>query len=453
MPHAHVLNNGSGTRKHFVGDRTADQGPGPVVPASRSRLDTVAIVGLGYVGLPTALSLLEAGNPVIGLEISANRIDEIITGNVDLLPDDAVRLRQQLSGDSFELTTDPRRLADADAVIVCVPTPVTKELVPDLTALRSACQAVVSQARRGQTIILTSTTYVGCTRDLLDSSLRQRGFMPGHDVFVAFSPERIDPGVADHVPASTPRIVGGLTPESTRRARAILSRTCPAMHVVSSPEAAEMTKLLENTFRAVNIALANEVADIAGHLNLSAPEVIEAAATKPYGFMKFMPGPGVGGHCIPCDPHYLLWQLRGHRVSAPLIDAAMTGIALRPRRVIARLAELLAEHGRPLRGAVVHLAGVAYKPGVADVRESPALEILAELTSAGARVSYTDSFVPELRLADGQVLHSVPPADVAADVVLVHTAHPGDDRSWLVAQPLVLDATYRLADVQHRVLL
>jgi nucleotide sugar dehydrogenase len=415
--------------------------------------DTVAIVGLGYVGLPTALSLLDAGTHVIGLEVSPERIKAIAAADVDLLPDDLARLRRQLTGDQFDLTLDAFRLADADTVIVCVPTPVTPQLVPDLGALTASCEAVVAHARLGQTIILTSTSYVGSTRDLLDGPLRRRGFVPGEDIHVAFSPERINPGVPGHSPASTPRVVGGVTAESTERAAVVLRRTCPSLHVVSSPEAAEMAKLLENTFRAVNIAFANEMADIAGHLGLSAQEVIDAAATKPYGFMRFLPGPGVGGHCIPCDPHYLLWQLRGKRVAAPLIDAAMTGIALRPRRVVTRLAELLASNNRGLRGARVHIVGVAYKPGVADVRESPALEILAECQEAGAEVSFTDSFVPEVRLRDGSSLKSTLPERVEADVVLVHTVHPGEDLAWVAAQPLVLDATYRLDGVPHKAVL
>jgi UDP-N-acetyl-D-glucosamine dehydrogenase len=260
---------------------------------------TVAVVGLGYVGLPTALSLLGSGARVIGLDASDSRLDAIWAQEVDLLPGDRQQLDAQLRSSSFEMTDDPGRLAAADTVIVCVPTPITEHLTPDLDALEGACRAVVANARVGQTIILTSTTYVGCTRDFLQTPLTERGLRPGVDVFVAFSPERIDPGVASHVPAATPRVVGGLTPECTRRASAALARTCPEVHQVSGPEAAEMTKLLENTFRAVNIALANEVGEIASHLGLSAREVIEAAATKPYGFMPFYPGPGVGGHCIP----------------------------------------------------------------------------------------------------------------------------------------------------------
>lgn len=429
-----------------------DVSPLPRMPTSHTRT-TAAIVGLGYVGLPTALSLLDAGMPIIGLDVSPARLAAIRAGSVDLLPDDLTRLHRQLGGGDFTLTTDAARLSQADTVIVCVPTPVTTHLVPDLGPLAAACETVVAAARPGQTIILTSTTYVGCTRDLLEQPLRQRGFEPGVDVHVVFSPERIDPGVADHNPAATPRIVGGITPQSTQWAVAVLQRTCPSLHVVSSPEAAEMAKLLENTFRAVNIAFANEMADIAFELDLSAREVIEAAATKPYGFMKFMPGPGVGGHCIPVDPHYLLWQLRGRRMAAPVIDAAMTGIALRPRRVVTRLVELLAAHGRRLRGARVHVVGVAYKPGVADARESPALEILEACRTAGAEVSFTDALVEEIRLAPDFRLKSTPLTEVApnlVDVVVVHTAHPGEDHSWVAEHPIVLDATYLLDSVPHR---
>jgi nucleotide sugar dehydrogenase len=408
------------------------------------------VVGLGYVGLPTALSLLDAGARVIGIDASPRRIEDIGAARVDLLPDDLERLRGHLGSEQWELGSDPSRLADADVVLVCVPTPVTRNLVPDLSALEATCATVVEQARRGQTIVLTSTTYVGCTRDLLEGPLRERGLTPGVDVHIAFSPERIDPGVVDHSPASTPRVVGGLTTECRERAMEALALTCPTLHEVSSPEAAEMTKLLENTFRAVNIALANEIADVTGHLGLSASEVIDAAASKPYGFMRFMPGPGVGGHCIPCDPHYLLWQLRGDHVSAPLVEASMNAIAVRPRRVVSRLRDELAAKGQSLRGAHVHVVGVAYKPGVADVRESPALEVIEECLSAGATVTFSDPYVPQLSRPDGSTMAASSPGEVEPDIVLVHTRHPGEDLGWLSDVPAVLDATYRLEEVPHR---
>ena len=409
------------------------------------------MVGLGYVGLPTALSLLDAGTPVIGVDVSPARLGAIRKGDVDLLPQDLRRLVAHLGSDSWALTDDPSHLAEADVVIICVPTPVTQNLVPDLTPLAAACASVVANARAGQSIVLTSTTYVGCTRDLLVKPLRERGLEAGVDVHVAFSPERIDPGVVDHSPATTPRVVGGLTPVCTEQVTRALAHTCPSVHQVSSPEAAELTKLLENSFRAVNIAFANEVADVAGHLGLSAAEVINAAATKPYGFMRFTPGPGVGGHCIPCDPHYLLWQLRGDHVAAPVMDTAMSAIAQRPRKVVARLREELAEAGRSLRGAQVHIVGVAYKPGVSDVRESPALEILEECLREGADVSFSDPLVDQVNLRDGRTLSASPTKDVDADIVLVHTRQPGEDLAWLSSQHRVLDATYQLVGAQHSV--
>lgn len=411
---------------------------------------TVAVVGLGYVGLPTALALLAAGNEVIGLDVSERRLDAIRAGDVDLLPSDHERLAAHAGNPLFELTADPAVLARAAAVLICVPTPVDQHLVPDLAALAGACATVVEHAVPGQLIMLTSTTYVGTTRDLLVQPLTGRGFTVGEDVFVAFSPERIDPGNARHTQDTTPRVVGGTGEETTRRAAALLARTAPSVHVLPSPEAAEMTKLMENTFRAVNIALANEFAENCRVLGIDPIPVIEAAATKPYGFMPFYPGPGVGGHCIPCDPHYLLWQLRAERTASPLIEAAMTAIATRPRQVVRRVRELLGERGLPTSGARILVVGVAYKPGVADLRESPALEIIEELVADGATVRFSDPLVRTARIG-GTVQESVfAPQDESWDLVLVHTVHPGADLGWLSGLDNVLDATYRLDSVPSK---
>lgn len=419
---------------------------------------TVAVVGLGYVGLPTALALLAVGAPVIGLDSDPGRLADIRRGRVDLLPEDRDRLTAHAGGPSFDLTTDPARLAGADAVVICVPTPVDARRLPDLRALKAACAAAVAHAHPGQTLVLASTSWVGTTRELLLRPLEARGLSPAHDVFVACAPERIDPGNVGHPQRTVRRVVGGASPECARRAAAFLEPVAAGVHVVGSPEAAELTKLLENTFRAVNIALANEFADIAGHLGLDAAEIVDAAATKPYGFLPFQPGPGAGGHCIPCDPHYLLWQLRGGRVAAPVTETAMAALAARPHTVACRALDLLAERsaapgGGVSRGARVLLAGVAYKPGVADCRESPALAIMADLAEAGADVAYTDPLVPELRLGT-RLLHSHPdPGGARWDLVLVHTLHPGQDTGWLHAQPgPVLDATYRFDILKHRYL-
>ncbi len=403
---------------------------------------SVGIVGMGYVGLPTALSFLDAGFSVIGLDVSEARLGAIRDQSVDLLPRDELRLGHHLESTNLTLSANPKSLRNARAIIVCVPTPVDSNLVPDLGPLRSACRAVVENAVPGQLIVLTSTTYVGCTRDFVVEPLRERGFIPGVDVHVVFSPERIDPGVAHHRPEETPRVVGGHTSECTRRAMGLLEPTCRNLHAVRSLESAEMTKLLENTFRAVNIALINEFADSSRALGVDIAEVIDAAATKPYGFMKFMPGPGVGGHCIPCDPHYLLWQLRSLHHDAPVTDAAMRAIAHRPSVVTARVTETLAELGVAMASARVHVVGVAFKAGVADLRESPALEILEWLDRHNVRVSYTDAHVPALRLR-GRMLHSVDRAPDGTDLILVLTLHSDADLEWLEQSVPALDASFR----------
>jgi UDP-N-acetyl-D-glucosamine dehydrogenase len=411
----------------------------------------VAIVGLGYVGLPTALSFIAAGKSVVGVDVSQNRLAAIREERVDLLSSDRERLSRALAEESLALSGSMDALAMAETVIICVPTPVDHHLVPDLMAVAGACASVVEHAVAGQVIILTSTTYVGTTRDLLVGPLAARGFTMGQDICVAFSPERIDPGNADVSQEAVPRVVGGVTPRCGARAGAVISGYAQKVHMVSSPEAAELTKLYENTFRAVNIALANELADISRALNVEIMEVIEAAKTKPYGFMAFQPGPGVGGHCIPCDPHYLLWQLKTSRTSAPLVEQAMTSIASRPRQVVDRARELLSEGARSLRGAEILFVGVAYKPGVADCRESPALEIIERLIAGGAHVTYVDAMVPEVRLADGTMLYAVDvPPDTAADLVILNTVHPGIDHSWVAEHPHILDATYRFATAPHR---
>ena len=423
----------------------------------------VAIIGLGYVGLPTALALYapaegstgsapKSKRPrIIGIDVSPGRLRTITAGEADLTPADQSRLAAALSDGDLELTTDPHAAAAADAVIVCVPTPVDGDHVPDLSALRSACRTAVAHAREGQTIILTSTTFVGTTRELLVEPLEKRGMRVGTDVFVAFSPERIDPGNHDHRQRETPRVVGGATTACTQRAAAVVRRLTDVVYLVSSPEAAEATKLYENIFRAVSLALANEFADVCGALKLDPIEVTLAAGTKPYGFLGAFPGPGVGGHCIPCDPYYLLWQLGQQDRTAPLIEQAMRLIDLRPRRVIDRAAEVLASTGRELAGAKVIVAGVSYKAGVADLRESPALPIIDGLISRGADVHYYDPLVPEVRLPGGRRAQTTPtPRGADWDLAIIHTVHPGADYSWAHDCPHVLDATYQFDGVARR---
>lgn len=418
----------------------------------------IAVVGLGYVGLPTALAFHAAHRRVLGVDVSERRLGVIRARRADLLASDRERLDSALAdeeaGGGFAITTQLAMLSRAAAVIVCVPTPVDQFLVPDLTMLRAACATVVENAVPGQVLVLTSTTYVGSTRDLLISPLSARGFRVGTDIFVAFSPERIDPGNDRHAHEDVPRVLGGVTARCAEQAGAVLRGYARRVHVVGSAEAAEMTKLLENTFRAVNIALANEFADICRTMDMDVMDVIDAAATKPYGFMAFYPGPGVGGHCIPCDPHYLLWQLRRTRLATPVIEQAMAEIAARPTRVVARIRETLSSAGRGLPGARVLVVGIAYKPDVEDLRESPALEIMAGLLAAGAVVAYHDPYFPSAMLGDGSTLIGVgDPAGFDADLVLIHTAHASVEMSWITRHPLVLDATYRMTGVPSRVAL
>jgi nucleotide sugar dehydrogenase len=416
--------------------------------------DGVTVIGLGYVGLNTALSFLERGCRVVGCDVSARRLELLRRADPALGEDEHVRVAPFVDpdGDARHLLALVESVDDAPstrAVLICVPTPVDAHLVPDLGPLRAACADAVERAVPGQVIVLTSTTYVGTTRDLLVEPLEARGLRVGTDVFVAFSPERVDPGNTTFRADRVPRVVGGVTPACRTVAREFLAEVTPLVHEVSSPEAAELTKLFENTFRAVNIALANELADVARGLDIHPIEVVEAAATKPFGFMPFLPGPGVGGHCIPVDPHYLLWQLRAERRSAPLIEQAMSSIAARPARVVDRAMELLASRGRSMVGADVLVVGVTYKPDVADLRESPALEIIELLAARGARVRFHDPMIEELRDRRGTPLERVDGAITSHDLVIVHTVHRAADHRWLAHHDLVLDATYRCEDAPH----
>jgi UDP-N-acetyl-D-glucosamine dehydrogenase len=429
----------------------------------------VAVVGLGYVGLPTAIALRNAGCRIVGIDVSGPRLDAIRAGEAELLDSEQHDLHGHLEDDGFVLTDRVKALDAADLVLICVPTPVDERLQPDLRILRDACAAVVRHARPGQTLVLTSTTYVGTTRELLVAPLDERGLRVGEDVFVAFAPERIDPGVSEHAQLQTPRVLGGATQACSERAAAVLRHTCKRLHHVSSPEAAEMVKLYENTFRAVNIALAFEIAEACAEHRLDPVEVTDGAATKPYGFLPHYPSAGVGGHCIGVDPHYLLHDLRERGRPATLAEEALRKVNGRPRHVAWRAHEALVQLGRPLHEARVLVVGASYKPGVADTREAPALEIIARLRAEGAHVDYHDPLVPTLRLGEERLSGVCPdprvPSDRAPridgepqrcvdperyDLTIVVTLHPDHDYGWLQRSPAVLDCTYRQRDAGRR---
>jgi len=418
----------------------------------------VAVLGLGYVGLPTAIALRGAGAHIIGIDVSAERLVRIRAGGAELLPAEQEELGGYLDGEGFALTERAEALEAADAVLICVPTPVDESKRPDAAVLRRACAAVVRHARAGQTIVLTSTSYVGSTRELLVEPLAARGLRAGSDVFVAFAPERIDPGVAEHTQRATPRVIGGVSESCFRRASALLAHACGGVHRVSSPEVAEMVKLYENTFRAVNISLAFEIAEACREHGLDPLEVIDGADSKPYGFLAHYPSAGVGGHCIGVDPHYLLAPLRERGRPAQVAEEAMRKLAGRPRHVVWRAHEMLVDEGMSLRGARVLVVGVSYKPGVADSREAPAVEIIRRLRAEGAHVDFHDPLVPRV-LIDGEGLEGVDPdprreptgfGPEDYDLTILVTVHPGPDYGWLRRSPAVLDCTYRTPGGRRR---
>ena len=418
----------------------------------------VAVVGLGYVGLPTAIALRAAGARIIGIDISSRRLEEIRAGEAELLAVEQEQLSGYLQDGGFSLTDRPEALEAADLVLVCVPTPVDEERRPEPVALERACEAVVRHARAGQTFVLTSTSYVGATRKLLVEPLEERGLRAGEEVFVAFAPERIDPGVGEHVQLNTPRVIGGVSESCRRQASTLLSHTCSELHPVSSPEGAEMVKLYENTFRALNIALSFEIAEACREHGLDPVEVTEAAASKPFGFMAHYPSAGVGGHCIGVDPHYLTFPLRERGRPANLVEEAMRKLAGRPGQIVQRAQEMLCDEGRELEGSRVLVVGVSYKPGVADCREAPALEIISLLRAEGATVEYHDPLLETVTL-EGRTEAGVDPdprrdrsgfGPEDYDLAIVATVHPGFDYGWLHRVPTVLDCTYRTPGGRRR---
>jgi UDP-N-acetyl-D-glucosamine dehydrogenase len=397
----------------------------------------IGIVGVGYVGLPLAVAFAEAGCDVVGLDIDAEKVEALRAGrsHIEDIPD--ARLAAVLERCSF--TTRYVELHEADAILVCVPTPLTRNREPELGPLLSSARSLAGVIRRGQTVVLESTTFPGTTREHMVPLLEESGLRAGEDFALAFSPERVDPGRTDYTLRNTPKVVGGLTPACTDAAVAVYERVCDHVVRVSTPEAAELSKLLENIFRSVNIALVNELAILADRMGIDIWEVVDAAATKPYGFMRFEPGPGMGGHCLPVDPFYLTWKAREYDISTEFIELAGKVNQQMPYFCLERAERALNDVGKPVRDARVLIVGVAYKAGVGDTRESPALKIIELLRARGADVAYHDPHVDELPDL-GLRSVALPEAAERADLAVIVTAHPSVDHAAIVAAaPLTLD--------------
>jgi UDP-N-acetyl-D-glucosamine dehydrogenase len=398
---------------------------------------SIGIVGLGYVGLPLAVAFAEAGRDVVGVDVDHARVSALSVGRSPIEDVSDARLAAAL--DRVRFSTRYADLAEAEAILVCVPTPLTRNREPDLGPLLSAARGLAGVMQRHQLVVLESTSFPGTTREHMVPLLEESGLRAGEDFALAYSPERVDPGRTDHTTRTTPKVVGGLTPRCTERATAVYAAIVDEVVPVSTPEVAELSKLLENIFRSVNIALVNELAILADRMGIDVWEVIDAAATKPYGFMRFEPGPGMGGHCLPVDPFYLAWKAREYDLSTEFIELAGKVNQAQPYFCVQKIERTLNEVGKPVKGARILLVGVSYKASVGDLRESPALRILELLRARGGDVTYHDPHVPELA-EQGLRSGALDDALEGIDLAVIVTAHPSVDHGRVVERaPQVLD--------------
>jgi UDP-N-acetyl-D-glucosamine dehydrogenase len=425
----------------------------------------VGIIGLGYVGLPLATGLAKCGYIVTGLDASQPKVDALNSGSSyipDVPSEDVAALIQ---ANTLTATTDYNALREIDVIFICVPTPFDSMKAPDLTFVRQAAAGIAPRLQAGQLIILQSTTYPGTTEEVVQPILEETGLVAGQDFFLAFSPERIDPGRTDFTVENTPKVVGGINPESASLSGELLAFLTPQIHTVSSPRAAEMTKLLENIFRSVNIALVNELAILSERMGIDFWEVIEAAKTKPFGFMPFYPSPGVGGHCIPVDPYYLSWKAREYDFYTRFIELAAEINGDMPYHTVQLVGRVLNLNGKSLRSAKILILGVAFKPNIDDARNSPAERVIELLVREGAQVSYHDPYVPHFRVGGNIVLkdkltfESVPltPEILAQnDCTVIVTGHKNIDYKWIVNEtPLIMDtinATRNVVENRHKII-
>jgi UDP-N-acetyl-D-glucosamine dehydrogenase len=408
----------------------------------QARTARVGVVGLGYVGLPLALEFAKAGFSVTGIDVQEEKVARLNWGDSYIQDVPSALLTEMIDGNRFSATSDFSAISDLDTINIAVPTPLRKTKDPDMSYVVSACQRVAEHMAPGKLVILESTTYPGTTDELVLPMLERSGLQVGKDFFLCFSPERIDPGNPKYHTRNIPKVVGGITPACTEMGRLFYSKALEKVVPVSSTRVAEMVKLLENTFRMINIGLVNELAMMCDRMGINIWEVIDAAATKPFGFMPFYPGPGLGGHCIPIDPFYLSWKSKQAGIEARFIELAGYVNGQMPHFVVDKVQNALNDAGKPLKGSHVHLLGVAYKRDIDDVRESPALDMMLLLERKGARVTYSDPYVPTLRLGDRE-LHSGDTIALSAesDCVLVATDHSSFDYTAVLDRAsLIVDA-------------
>ncbi|MDQ3516499.1 MAG: nucleotide sugar dehydrogenase [Gemmatimonadota bacterium] len=423
----------------------------------RERKACVGVVGLGYVGLPLAIEFAEAGFKVIGYDLNERVVGQLNEGVSHIQDVPSADVAEQMEAGKLEATTDEHRLSEMDVVLIAVPTPLSKTRDPDMTFVLASSDAISRNCHPGMLVVLESTTYPGTTRDLMQPKLEANGLVVGEDIFLAFSPERVDPGNTVWTTKNTPKVVGGITQDCTEVAVALYASCLDTIVPVSSSETAELTKLLENTFRAVNIAMVNEMAVVCDKLGVNVWEVVEAAATKPFGFMKFLPGPGIGGHCIPLDPHYLAWKMRTLNYKTRFIDLASEINSEMPAVVAEKVSRALNDDRKAVNGSRILVLGVAYKRDIDDVRESPALDVIRLLEQDGADVVFHDPYVPAIR-EDGHVRMGIELTDKElqrADAVVIITDHSSVDYQRVLDLAAVIvdtrNVTARLSSAKGRI--
>jgi UDP-N-acetyl-D-glucosamine dehydrogenase len=437
----------------------------PLLKKINRKSAKVCVIGLGYVGLPLAIEFAKSGFVVTGIEVDKVKVKKLRQGQSYVDDVDAQEVEDLIRKGRLQATTDFRLLKEMDAVSICVPTPLRKTKDPDISYILAATREIKKHLHKNQLVVLESTTYPGTTDELVLPELKENGLKVGRDFFLAFSPERVDPGNKVYTTKNTPKVIGGVTPQCTEIAVALYQQAIEKVIPVSSTRSAEMVKLLENTFRAINIGLANEVAIMCDRLGINVWEVIEAAATKPFGFMPFYPGPGLGGHCIPIDPLYLSWKLKALNYNARFIELASEINTSMPYHVVNKVTDTLNRQKKSVNGSKILILGVAYKRDVEDVRESPALDIIELLKGKGAEVSYSDPHVPVLMLEDGKSLASVdlffkpspsapsrvsPKTSEEFDCIIIVTNHSNFDYETVVDQgKLVVDTRNATRHVQH----